>query len=163
MYFKKRKIRSKTGLEYASRILSKRDYSEKDLRKKITEHFGAEEAEETILKLKEYGYLDDERYREVYIASRIRSGYGAYRISGDLYEKGLNDDLTDLDEICEKSHIDRHAILRENVSRYMERKNIEDPYELKQKCIAYFYRKGHGLDVVKRIIDEELENESNIS
>lgn len=157
MIYGRKKIKSKTGMEYASRLLSKRDYSEKDLRKKITEHFGAEEAAETIVKLKEYGYLNDERYREVYIQSRIRSGYGPYRISGDLYEKGLDDDLSDLDEICEKSHIDRHAILRENVASYLKRKNIEDSYELTEKCKAYFYRKGHSLSDVKKLIDEELE------
>lgn len=156
MYYK-RKIRSKTGLEYASRVLAKKDYSEKDLRKKITEHFGEEEADTTVAKLKEYGYLDDDRYREVYIASRVRSGYGSYRISGDLYDKGLNDDLSDIDEICEKSHINRHVILKEFVARFLERKNIEDPYELRQKCTAHFYRKGHSIDEVKRIIDEELD------
>jgi len=41
------------------------------------------------------------------------------------------------------------------VLRFMERKRIDDAYELKQKCIAHFYRRGHGLDMVKRIIDEE--------
>jgi regulatory protein len=157
MIYGRKKIKSKTGLEYASRLLSKRDYSEKDLRKKITEHFGAEEADETIVKLKGYGYLDDDRYREVYIQSRLRMGYGPYRISGDLYEKGLDDDLSDLDEICEKSHIDRHAILRDNVRNYLQRKNIEDAYELSEKCKAYFYRRGHSLSDVKKLIDEELD------
>ncbi|PLX70640.1 MAG: hypothetical protein C0602_03785 [Denitrovibrio sp.] len=155
--YNKRKIRSKTGLEYASRVLAKKDYSERELKKKVAEHFGEEEAEETITKLKSYGYLDDERYREMYIASRVRSGYGPFRISGDLYEKGLNDDLTDLDEICEKSHIDRHEILKENVVRFLNTKKADDDYALKQKCTAHFYRKGHRIDDIKRIIDEELD------
>jgi len=155
--YNKRKIKSKTGLEYAIRVLAKKDYSEKELRNKIIEHFGAEEADETIERLKGYSYLDDERYREMYIASRVRSGYGNYRISGDLYEKGLNDSLEDLDEICEKSHIDRHEILKDNILRFIENKRIEDPYEMKQKCIAHFYRRGHSIDSIKRIIDEELD------
>ncbi len=135
----------------------KKDYSEKELRQKITEHFDAEEAEYAISKLKGYGYLDDDRYREMYIASRIRSGYGTYRIANDLYEKGLDDSLEDLDEICEKSHIDRHQILKDDVFRFIERKRIDDTYELKQKCLAYFYRRGHSLDDIKRILDEELD------
>lgn len=144
-------------MEYASRVLAKRDYSEKDLKKKIAEHFGWEEAAEAVDKLKEYGYLDDERYREMFIASKVRSGYGAFRISGDLYDKGLNDDLSDIDEICEKSHINRHEILRESVARYLERKMCDDIYGLKSKCKAYFYRRGHGLDVVSEIIERELD------
>jgi len=155
--YKKYKIRSKTGVEYAARVLAKKDYSEKELRKKVAEHFGEEEAEATIEKLKGYGYLNDERYRDMFIASRIRSGYGPFRISGDLYEKGLDDSLEDLDEICEKSHIDRHEILRENVSKYLSKMRTDDLYKEKQKCIAYFYRKGHSIDDVKRIIDEELD------
>ena len=155
--YNKRKIRSKTGMEYAARVLAKKDYSERELRKKVAEHFGREEADETIRKLKEYGYLDDERFRDMYIASRVRSGYGAFRIAGDLYEKGLDDDLSDLDEICEKSHIDRHEILKENVIRYLQSKNGDDRYKLTEKCKAYFYRRGHRLDDIKRIIDEELD------
>jgi len=151
-----RKIKSKTGMEYASNILAKRDYSEKELRVKIAGHFGSEEAEETVSKLKEYGYLDDTRYREVYITSRIRSGYGPFRITGELYDKGLDDDLADLDEICEKSLVDRKAILRENIQLFLERKSADDKYKLIEKCTAHFYRRGHPLSEVKRIIDEEL-------
>lgn len=144
-------------MEYAARVLAKKDYSERELKRKVAEHFGTEEADETVRKLKEYGYLNDERFREMYIASRVRSGYGPFRITGDLYEKGLDDDLSDLDEICEKSHINRHEILRDNVSRYLHSKNEEDRYKLAEKCKAYFYRRGHRLDEVKQIIDEELD------
>jgi regulatory protein len=156
-FFKKRKIKSKTPLEYASRILSRKDYSEKDLLKKISEHFGFDEAREAVEKLKEYGYVDDERFRDMYICSRVRSGYGIFRISSDLYEKGLDDDLSDIDEICEKSHINRHEILKDSIVKYLERKKSDDIYGLKQKCKAYFYRRGHPLDEVSAIIERELE------
>jgi regulatory protein len=157
MFDKKRKIKSKTGIEYASRVLAKKDYSEKELKKKIAGHFGEEEAEQTVDRLKEYNYLDDGRYREMFIASRIRSGNGAYRIKRELSEKGLNDSLEDLDEICQRSNIDRHGILRDCVQRYLDKKSSIEPYKLKQKCIAYFYGKGHSIDDVKRIIDEEFD------
>lgn len=142
-------------MEYASRVLARQDYSERELKNKISEHFGREEAEETVEKLKGYGYVDDGRFREMFIASRIRSGYGPYRIENELRDKGLNEDVSDLDDICEKSHIDRQDILRNLVLRYMERKKPDDPYKKKQNCIAHFYRKGHSIDDVKRIIDEE--------
>lgn len=153
--YKKRKIRSKTGLEYAGRVLARKDYSEKELRQKIAEHFGAEEADETISKLKGYGYLDDSRYREMFILSRVRNGYGPYRIQNDLGEKGLESDISDLDDICKKGDIDPRAILRENVVRFLQRKKSGDPYKVKQSCIAHFYRKGHSIDDIKEIIEEE--------
>lgn len=155
--FKKRKIKSKTGMEYAARVLARKDYSEKELKRKVEEHFGSGEAESTVEKLKEYGYVDDGRFREMFIASRIRSGYGRYRIENELREKGLPEGLEDLDEICQKSHIDQHAILKDNIQKFIERKDRGDIYKLKQNCLAHFYRKGHSIDDIKQILEEELQ------
>lgn len=154
--FPKRKIRSKTPMDYALRVLTRKDYFEKEMFDKIEEHFGREQAQETIERLKEYGYVNDEKCREQLIASRIRNGYGIFRIKQELNEKGVSDDLSDIDNIAEKHHIDRPAILADAVRRYIETKKAETPYEMKQKCVAHFYRKGHPFADVEKIINREL-------
>lgn len=154
--FIKKKIRSKTPLDYALRVLTRKDYFEREMRDKITEHFGSEQAEETIARLKDYGYVNDEKCREMLIVSRLRSGYGIFRIKQELSEKGVSDDLSDIDKIAENHHIDRSAILADAVRRYIETKKAETPYDLKQKCIAHFYRRGHPLGDVEKIIRREL-------
>lgn len=155
--FIKKKIRSKTPLDYALRVLTRKDYFEQEMLEKITEHFGREMAEETIIRLKEYGYVDDVKCREMLIASRLRSGYGVFRIAQELKEKGADDSLEDIDRIAESHHIDRTAVLTDLVQRFLENKKADTPYELKQKCIAHFYRKGHPFSDVEKIINRELE------
>lgn len=139
------------------RVLTRRDFFESELSDKIKEHFGEEEAAETIAKLKDYGYVDDEKCRRGLIVARLRSGYGIYRISAELRDKGINDDLSDIDDIAADNGIDRENILRDAVKRFLETKKAETPYDLKQKCIAHFYRKGHPLSDIDKIIRQELE------
>ena len=153
--FPKRKIRSKTPFEYALRVLSRRDFFESEMRAKIAEHFGEEAADETIEKLKGYGYINDEAARKNLIASRLRTGYGKFRIIEELREKGIDTDLTDMDEIAEERSIDTKARLKEMVERYMETKKAKTPYELKQKCIAHFYRKGYSFNEIIDILDSD--------
>ena len=155
--FPKRKIRSKTPMDYALRVLTKKDYFESEMREKITEHFGREAADETIEKLKEYGYVDDAKCREMLISSRLRNGYGIFRIATELKEKGGDDSLTDIDDIAKSHNIDRQQILTDAVARFFETKKADSEYELKQKCIAHFYRKGHPFSDVEKIINRELE------
>lgn len=136
-------------------MLARRDFFESEMRAKIAEHFGDDTADETILKLKDYGYIDDEKCRKNLIASRLRSGYGRYRIVEELREKGIDADLADMDEIaCERS-IDTKAQLADMVKRFMETKKAKTPYELKQKCIAHFYRKGYSFNEIVDILDSD--------
>lgn len=155
--FPKRKIRSKTPLDYAVRVLSRKDYFESEMFAKISEHFSEEEAAETIIKLKDYGYLDDTRCRKNLIVSRLRNGYGTYRIAAELREKGIDDDLTDIDELAAESCADRLNILREAIKRFLETRKADTPYDLRQKCMAHFYRKGHPLSDIDKILRQELE------
>ncbi|MGE4318219.1 MAG: regulatory protein RecX [Deferribacterales bacterium] len=155
--FPKRKIRSKTPMDYALRVLTRKDYFESEMREKITEHFGREQADETIERLKEYGYVDDVKCRELLIVSRLRNGYGMFRIQQELKEKGADDDLNDMDDIALKHHVDREAVVADAVRRFLENKKAETSYELKQKCIAHFYRKGHPFRDIEKIIDREFE------
>lgn len=144
-------------MDYALRVLTRKDYFEAEMREKIAEHFGAEDAEETINRLKEYGYVDDVKCREMLIVSRIRNGYGIYRIQQELREKGADDDLKDMDDIAKRHNVDAQAVLTEAVRRFLETKKAESDYELKQKCIAHFYRKGHPFRDIEKIIERELE------
>ncbi|MGE4267700.1 MAG: regulatory protein RecX [Deferribacterales bacterium] len=150
--FPKRKIRSKTPFEYALRVLARRDFFENEMRAKIAEHFGEEAADETIVKLKDYGYINDGSARKNLIASRLRSGYGKYRIVEELREKGVDADLNDMQDIADERGIDTKAQLAEMVGRYMETKKAKTPYELKQKCIAHFYRKGYSFNEIVDVL-----------
>ncbi len=96
-------------LERAMRILSMRDHSEAELRRKLLQ--SAEQAarlaqqpaepptEDEISAVidwcAQHNWLDDERFVERYIASRSRKGYGPQRIRMELMQKGLEATLID--------------------------------------------------------------------
>ncbi|MEE3663873.1 recombination regulator RecX [Brenneria sp. g21c3] len=94
-------------LRYAMNVLSVRDHSEVEIRRKLAAYLqkaitaepesdemadgaAAEEIESAIAYCTEHGWLDDERYARRYIGSRSRKGYGAQRIKAELGQKGID-------------------------------------------------------------------------
>ncbi|MEC5319687.1 recombination regulator RecX [Brenneria populi subsp. brevivirga] len=95
------------ALRYAMNLLSVRDHSEVEIRRKLAAylqksmavepvaddvpaHAFAEEIKSAIAYCAEHGWLDDERYARRYIASRSRKGYGVQRIKAELGQKGID-------------------------------------------------------------------------
>ncbi|QTF07390.1 recombination regulator RecX [Brenneria izadpanahii] len=94
-------------LRYAMNVLSVRDHSEVEIRRKLAAYLhkavaegadvdemaaraSAEEIESAIAYCTEHGWLDDERYARRYISSRSRKGYGVQRIKAELGQKGID-------------------------------------------------------------------------
>ncbi|PWC10045.1 recombination regulator RecX [Brenneria roseae subsp. americana] len=94
-------------LRYAMNVLTVRDYSEVEIRRKLAAYLhqsetteadladiarsvSVEEIESVILYCIEHGWLDDERLARRYISSRSRKGYGAQRIRMELGQKGID-------------------------------------------------------------------------
>lgn len=98
-------------LRYAMNVLSVRDHSEVEIRRKLAAYLqktvtaepepeseadetaacaSAEEVESAIAYCTEHGWLDDERYARRYISSRSRKGYGVQRIKAELGQKGID-------------------------------------------------------------------------
>ncbi|HID9470438.1 TPA: recombination regulator RecX [Serratia liquefaciens] len=106
-------------LSRAMRLLSQRDHSEAELRRKLAAQpfmakarFGtktptsstpapsSEEPidpaviEQVIAYCYQHNWLDDQRFARSYIGSRSRKGYGAQRIRSELMQKGVDKELT---------------------------------------------------------------------
>ncbi len=89
--------RSKKGSDpstYAFRLLSRKDYSEFELRHKLEEHFDKESAGKVIANLIERGLLSDERYVERVIQKyAFEKKYGFLKVEAELYKKGIYKDI----------------------------------------------------------------------
>ena len=81
----------RTCYEAALHLLKYRGQSESELRKKLKDReYGAADIEETINKLKYYGYVDDESLAEdVFRAFRNRHCYGLIYIRQKMKTRGL--------------------------------------------------------------------------
>jgi regulatory protein len=76
----------------AFRLLARREHSRFELQQKfLARHFSPAIIETMLDWLQEKGYQNDARFTQVYIRSRLRRGYGALKITGELRERGIQD------------------------------------------------------------------------
>ncbi|CNF36092.1 recombination regulator RecX [Yersinia rohdei] len=102
-------------LSRAMRLLSQRDHSESELRRKLAiqpfsakgnwgkrgvsgagepvEDIDPKVVEQVIAYCYQHNWLDDSRFATSYINSRSRKGYGAQRIRSELMQKGVDKEL----------------------------------------------------------------------
>ncbi|AVJ16334.1 recombination regulator RecX [Serratia rhizosphaerae] len=100
-------------LSRAMRLLSQRDHSEDELRRKLTaqpffsrakfsdkasspscdEPIDPAVVEQVIDYCYQHNWLDDRRFATRYIGSRSRKGYGAQRIRSELMQKGVDKEV----------------------------------------------------------------------
>lgn len=100
-------------LSRAMRLLSQRDHSEAELRRKLAaqpfvpqarsgskhgpqspdEPVSPEIIDQVISYCYQHNWLDDQRFAQSYIGSRSRKGYGAQRISAELLRKGVDKEI----------------------------------------------------------------------
>ena len=75
-------------------LLARREHSERELQAKLAARgFAPEAVGEVLADLKSAGMQDDARFAEAYARSRVAKGYGPLRISRELGERGLGDEL----------------------------------------------------------------------
>lgn len=154
-------------LRYAMNVLSVRDYSEAEIRRKcaaylyksesaeaedeavdVTARAAAEDVEAAIAYCKEHGWLDDARYARRYISSRSRKGYGVQRIKMELSQKGI--DKTILATALDESDIDWCALAKSVVERKFGHP-LSDEWKDKVKHQRYLLYRGFFHEEIQSI------------
>jgi regulatory protein len=116
-------------LEFAVRSLSSKMKSVRDLRRRMKERAEPGEAGEAamdavILKLKELGYLSDERFAADYTRLRKENEkYGKRRVQQGLMQKGIAQELTQSTLATAYDEVDEVALAKE----YVARKRMKKP------------------------------------
>lgn len=116
-------------LDYAAKSLGAKMKSERDLRRKLMERAAPEESgradvERVIAKLKELGYLSDERFAADFARLRQENEkFGARRVQQGLMQKGVAAPV--VSEVVGKQYdeVDEVALARQ----YVERKRMKQP------------------------------------
>ncbi len=134
------------ALKYLFRIISVRDYLEAQLIKKlISKEVSLEDIDELILKLKNYGYVDDEKYVESFIYFSIKKLDGPYKIKNKLLFKGANLELVEL-SLDEQYSLEKK---RENLQKLFKKNKRE-----RDKFIAFCARKGYPMDLILEVVNQ---------
>jgi regulatory protein len=125
-------------LDYAVKSLSAKMKSVRDLRRKLAERAepgetGQAAIEAVILKLKDLGYLSDERFAADYTRLRKENDkFGRRRVQQQLFQKGIASDLSNQTLTAAYADVDELALAKQ----YVERKRMKPPKNDKETARA---------------------------
>ena len=146
------------AIQKALAILKFKDRTEQELQRKLKE---ADYPEEVIVRvigyMKEYGYLNDERFTSLYVKSR-KSTKSKQFIKSELLQKGL--DKWVIDEVLEAEYSEDSEEDAELLAiKKAITKKTKTPqlltFEEKQKLIASLFRKGFDINKIKKVLDNK--------
>jgi len=142
--------------ESALRLISYRDRSVSEVRKRLLGNdFPEEIVEEVIDYLSGIELLDDAKFSRDYVKSRIASRpAGKTRLAWELRSRGIKADdlesaLGDVDEQTE------YRLARDLVAHKLDKADSFDP-ALRNRLAGFLGRRGFGWEVIRRVLDELL-------
>lgn len=131
-----------SATNYLLYLLSKRDYSEKELRHKLhLKEYNEEEIELAVEKAKVHNWQSDERFCAGYIRYRSQQGYGVRRIKQELRQKGVEDWV--ISQELDNSEIDWFE-LAEQV--FEKKRPYQWDIKAKQKMWRFMLTRGFSND-----------------
>lgn len=129
--------------EYAVKLLTRKDYSEYELRQKLKSRCSQSDADEIILRLQENRYQSDERCAEMLVRHYSGNGYGRMKIYFEAGQKKLS--KATVDNILEEMDLDWVGVAVELILRRVSEVDKAD-YQEKKKIIAFLIRRGYSVD-----------------
>ena len=139
----------------AMNLLQKKDYTEKQLRDKLSDgDYPQELIDEAISYVRSFHYIDDERYARDYITYHM-SSRSKNRIIQDLANKGIGKDIYQgiLDELYQE---DSDAEI-EQINKLLIKKHYDPDtteFEDKQRIKAFLMRKGYSSSDIGRAMEK---------
>lgn len=146
-----RKRNLKTVRDCALTLLEYCDRTEQEMRRKLKEReYTPEDIEKTIVFLKEYHYIDDDRYSQKYIHT-YADRKSIRRLRRELEQKGVSRERIDaaLDEITVDESMQIAVWIQKK--GYMPGEHLDpDQY---RKLMAGLGRRGYSFDTIRRVMD----------
>lgn len=135
-------------------LLNARDYTEYELRNKLlSDGYPAEIAQNVIIRIDSYGYLDDYRYACGYIESRIHKK-SREELKRELIRKGVKEEIISeaFGILKEENRIEDEV---SNIKKILQKRHYNADtadYQTTQKQIQYLYRKGFKTEDIRKAI-----------
>lgn len=135
----------------AVKLLSRREHSALEIRRKLAQRdFDENEIEQSIIELQQGGWLSDQRFAESYIRMRQHKGYGPLRISMELSERGIDEDI-----VNDYMPVDNETWLQLLQQQYLKkyRNAPVTDYNDKVKRIRFLQYRGFPLDMIYQVVN----------
>ncbi|QNO16498.1 regulatory protein RecX [Alkalicella caledoniensis] len=145
------------ALSMAYRYLSFKDRTEQELVKYLEKkEFTEVVIIEVIDKLKEYNYLNDQRYMQNFHRYQTQTkGYGPLRVQYNLQQKGISKDK--YQEFEGQSESDYYTIaLKIGLKKLKDKRDLDSL----RKLYAFLLRRGYSPAVVSKVINTLKDKEN---
>jgi regulatory protein len=139
----------------ALNYLARREHTKLELQRKLaTKGFAADDIAEAINKLESQGLQSNERFVESYVAMRCKRGFGPIRITKELSERGVYQELIDQFLLEYKSSWPK---LAKEAHRKKFGEKIPNELHEQAKQMRYLYQKGFDSELIRKIITSKLD------
>lgn len=141
--------------DQALSLLSHREHSKKELFTKLkTKGHTEEEINAVIERLESINYLNDERFAEIFVRSRLSKPLGASRIAQELIQKGISS------ELAKAAIADANADWFELAKQLKESKfgkEASKDFKEKAKQSRYLQYRGFNFEQIKYAVSDSDE------
>ncbi|MBQ8707928.1 MAG: regulatory protein RecX [Succinivibrionaceae bacterium] len=139
----------KKAVNFVLVLVAKREYSESQIRQKLSARYSPEVAGAAMDYCVSHEYVSDLRYAQSYIRSRIRSSYGWERIRYELAQKGVARELAEecRDRILADLDCDFEQICAEYMQRRFGTADLKDR-QVKLKIMRHMAARGFGREEI---------------
>ena len=141
------------GQAYALMLLGYRERSLREIRMRMRQKGYEEKLIEKVMKyLKDRNLINDKRFTRLWAESRIKKGYGSWRIQSELEQKGVNREMAD--EILKDlySGIDEVQVALDLVKK--KRWLLKEPQRLTEHVSNLLRRRGFSFEVISNVVEK---------
>ena len=146
------------AFDMAISYISKIAKSEKGIKRYLKQKgIDAESIDSAILKLKEYGYINDRAYAENFALTHFnKSGKSVLKLK--LKNEGISSEI--ISEVLD-GYSDDEELEKCKTIYFKYTKNLEKTPKNKQKTLNYLFSKGFSFDICKKVVNAFWENEDD--
>ncbi len=138
---------------YALMLLGYRERSLREIKMRMRQKGYEEKLVEKVVKyLKDRNLINDKRFTQLWAESRIKKGYGRWRIQSELEQKGVNREIGD--EILKDlySGIDEVQVALDLVEK--KRWVSKEPPRLTERVSNLLRRRGFSFEVISNVVEK---------
>lgn len=135
----------------AMNILSYRDHSKEELRRKLTRTVGEERAEKAVEHMEELGLVDDTKYAEKLAHELLdRRLMGEARVLYEMTKRGIDRETA----LCAIENAESDAVDR--IIKFLSKKYPEwkEDEKVRRRAMAALARNGFKWEDIRRAVDE---------
>lgn len=138
--------------EKALQLLSRREYSQRELATKLSGKFHPEITDRVLASLIEQGFQSDQRFCESFFRNRVRQGHGPIRIQAELKQKGISS--SQIQQTLEQEPVDWFQQARDTYSRRFGQHKATDA-KVRAKQMRFLQYRGFTMEQINHAINAE--------